>query len=306
MLIEELTHDELDRRLRERGVHLDTGAWTIHLRLRVPDLARDIAEMYGAYPVAEPETIADASLFMQRKRSWPFLNRARVNVCIDEQRDFDAVSGHAVYATFESALNWSIALSDVAPLLMHAAVLERDGSALLLPGPSGTGKSTLCAALACSGWRLFSDEVAIFRPDDLALAPNPRPVSLKNGAIDTIRRSFPSAHISRTIVGTAKGDIAYMRSPRAAIERSHEPALAGTIVQPIYHAGAATSVRRLASIEAFRLLTDNAVNYTSMLQLGFDAITRMVDRCRCYALVYSRLDEAMDTVAALHRGDQPN
>jgi len=305
VLIETLSESDLDRLLRDEGVHLDTGAWTVHLRLRVPGLPRHIAEMYGAYSIAEPNTIADASVSLEQKRSWPNFTRSHIKVQIDEQRNFDAVSTDVAYATFESALNWSMALSDVAPLLVHAAVLERNGRALLLPGPSGTGKSTLCAALACSGWRLFSDEVGVFRPDDLSLAPNPRPVSLKNDAIDTIRSRFPSAHIGPTIRGTPKGNIAYMRPPRDAIQHAREPAPAGTIMLPIYQARAATSARRLSFVDSFRLLTDNTVNYASMLQFGFDAMTRLVDRCHCYAFVYSELDEALDIIDGLHRRDGP-
>ena len=69
---------------------------------------------------------------------------------------------------------------------MHAAVFERDSSAVVLPGPSGVGKSTLCAALVARGWRLLSDEVAMIRPQDGLLQPYPRPISLKNESIEMI------------------------------------------------------------------------------------------------------------------------
>ena len=45
--------------------------------------------------------------------------------------------------------------------VIHAAVIERAGRALILSGPPGSGKSTLCAALVARGWRLLSDELAL-------------------------------------------------------------------------------------------------------------------------------------------------
>jgi len=50
-------------------------------------------------------------------------------------------------------------------LWLHAAAVERGGSALLLCGPSGQGKSTLGSALCERGWRLMSDDVAPVRMD---------------------------------------------------------------------------------------------------------------------------------------------
>ena len=117
-------------------------------------------------------------------------------------------------------LNWLVWTSTARYLLVHAAVLERQGQALVLPGPSGVGKSTLCAALVARGWRLLSDEVAMIRPRDGLLQPYPRPISLKNELIDMIARMVPDAHFSRRFDGTIKGTVAFMRAPR---KRLREP-----------------------------------------------------------------------------------
>lgn len=61
---------------------------------------------------------------------------------------------------------------------LHAAVLEHKGRAILLPGPSQRGKSTLALALRGLGCRVYSDEYA---PLDLEgrIVPFPRPLQIR-------------------------------------------------------------------------------------------------------------------------------
>ena len=68
----------------------------------------------------------------------------------------------------------------------------------------------------------------------------------------------------------------------------------------MFRAGAPASVRRMERAEGFRWLTDNAVNYASMLQHGFDTLAAFVERSGLYALTYSDLDEAIATIDELH------
>ena len=62
----------------------------------------------------------------------------------------------------EWGLNWVISSHAHDCLVLHAAVVERDGQALVLAADPGSGKSTLCAALVhrvggCSrmNWRWY-------------------------------------------------------------------------------------------------------------------------------------------------------
>ena len=46
-------------------------------------------------------------------------------------------------------------------LIIHAAVVEKNGLAAILPAPPGSGKGTLTAGSVLSGWRLLSDELTL-------------------------------------------------------------------------------------------------------------------------------------------------
>jgi hypothetical protein len=299
LLIGELPRDCLRRRLKSEGMHLVTGAFTFHLRIELPRLIDDIGEMYERYPIEDPPGIADARL---RVAAPSLLHRAlgsHAQVWIDGEKPFRAVPAARAYTAFESSLNYSIASIDLAMLLLHAAVLERDGRGLIMPSPSGSGKSTLCAALACRGWRLFSDETALISCEDGRLRPNPRPVSLKNASIGVIADFAPQAHIGAVHHGTPKGDVAYMRAPADAVTRLLETAEPALVVAPVYQAGAATGLRAMEKVEGFRLLADNAVNYSSLLRAGFDTLATTVDRCDFYEITYSDLDGAVERIGAL-------
>jgi hypothetical protein len=75
-------------------------------------------------------------------------------------------------------------LADYTPI--HAGVVEVDGRAVLLPGGSGTGKTTLVAALVARGARYLSDEYALIDDRGWVHAyPRPLPPSVAGRSSST-------------------------------------------------------------------------------------------------------------------------
>ncbi len=300
MIVSDLAPADLARRLRRDGIHLYTGAFTTHLQIDIESLAGEFAQMYADYPLDEPAGIDDFQVRVGPPSLWRRYLRPQVAHWVDNEQIIEPLPLDQAFPCLESGLNMAVAYLDVAPLVVHSAVLERDGRALVMPAPSGSGKSTLCAALAWRGWRLLSDEMAVFCFETGRLLPNPRPVSLKNRSVDVVRTFAPQARFSRSYLGTNRGDIAYMQAPPDAVARSHESAGPGLLVAPVFRANAPLSVREMDRIEAFRWLTDNSINYSSMLQHGFDTIGNFIEASGLYALTYSNLDEAIDCIDQLH------
>jgi len=89
------------------------------------------------------------------------------------------------------------------------------------------------------------------------------------------------------------------------VARAHEAAGPGLVVAPVFRQGARTSVRALDRTEGFRWLIDNSVNYSSMLQTGFDLLTGFIEQCELYSITYSNLDEAIEEIDRLHRALPP-
>jgi hypothetical protein len=69
---------------------------------------------------------------------------------------------------------------------LHAAVIEVEGEALLIAGPSGAGKTTLAAAFVGAGHRLLSEDLAcVRRGERLEVVPGPAMLRLRT---DVARR----------------------------------------------------------------------------------------------------------------------
>ena len=163
---------------------------------------------------------------------------------------------------------------------------------MILPAPPGSGKSTLCAGLAFSGWRLLSDELTLIEPNTGAVVPVPRPISLKNASIDVLRAFAPGATIGPAVHETIKGSVAHVKPPVEGVLRAKETAKPRWVVLPRYAAGAEAHLEPLSKGAAFMQLVDNSFNYNVHGRQGFDALASLIEGCECYEFSYSRLGDA--------------
>lgn len=157
----------------------------------------------------------------------------------------------------------------------HAGVVCVDGSLVMLPGPSGRGKSTLTAALVAAGAAYLSDELALLDPDRMLVVPHPKPLSLAGGTPGVKDLVDP-----RTLgaVGTA--------APVAAV------------VAPTYVTGAATALEPVDPRGAVDLLLANSFDFAPAGEAGFRALVEVAATVPVWRLQVCDLDEA---VAAVRR-----
>lgn len=289
----QLSGRELSRRLKGDGVVLRTGPFSFRLQSPLPGIAAGLACLYDHMPLADDSGFCDYTVAIRPGagvRRW-----VRRQACFefDGQRVFEPLPEPHAHALMEWAMNWCISAHAHQFLILHAAVLERGGAALVMPAPPGSGKSTLCAALALSGWRLLSDELALVEPASGRIWPLCRPVSLKNRSIDVIRALAPDAVFGRVAEGTAKGSVAHLRVNGADVARMDEPAGAGWVVFPRYQAGSATVLRPRARAGTVVELARNAFNMPVLADQGFHALADLVAASQCHDFQYSQLPEAI-------------
>lgn len=299
MTVGAMPRAELTRLLAE-GLYLRTGPFVTCVRSSVSLIVDGIARLYCDYPIAT-DGYADFHLTLRRPRS---LRRwFRPQVCAD----FDGVShflpmplAHA-FPMFEWMMNWCISSRAHRYLIIHAAVLERNGHAVIMPAPPGSGKSTLCAILVDAGWRLLSDELALVDLETGMLSPAPRPISLKNQSIEVVRQRVPAAIMSPPVHDTIKGTVAHWKAPADSVARAGEPALPAWVIYPRYEAGAALALERLPKARSMIALAENAFNDSLLGAAGFEALGALIERCDSYRFTYSVIDEAVAAFEQLLR-----
>jgi HprK-related kinase A len=291
--VSSLSRAELGRRLRGPGIYLQTGAFVTLLRSPIGHVADGIALLYADYPLLSDPEFADFYVNMGQAGGLRRLVGRQVRFDHDGHAPFKPLPQDQAFPMFEWAMNWCVSSRAHDYLIIHAAVVERNGCAAILPAPPGSGKSTLCAALVHRGWRLLSDELTLVRISDGRIVPLPRPVSLKNASIDVIRNYLPQAVFSRAVADTNKGTVAHVKAPVDSVARAAETARAAWIIFPQYEAGAAPMLEPIAQGRAFMQVAENCFNYSLLARDGFDALGRLIDGSRSYHFRYSQLDDAM-------------
>lgn len=276
------------------AVDLRIGPFLVRLGSALDDFSRWVSLHYEGQSLQSPAAFADFHIQVSPPVGHRRWFRPQVRVFVDGQSPFKPLPRSHAYALFEWGLNYAIAQHAHHFLMLHAAVVERDGGAIIMPGQPGSGKSTLCAALLAEGWRLLSDEFALLSPEDGLLTPLPRPVNIKNAAIDLIRRRLPDALIGPVARDTAKGTVAHLKAPLDSVRRADERARPAWLVFPEYDAGAGeTRLTPLSKGRSLMAAAESSFNYDVLGVKGFETVAELVDRCDCYTLTYQDLDEAL-------------
>jgi hypothetical protein len=69
---------------------------------------------------------------------------------------------------------------------LHAGTVAGARGAIVLPGASHSGKTTITTALAASGHRFVADEVSRLDPDQLTITPYGKPVALRSASVELL------------------------------------------------------------------------------------------------------------------------
>ncbi len=303
MKVRDLSPDGLRDRLADGALVLPIGSFRIAITTRLPDVAEAIGCLYADYPLLPSGEFVDFPVAVAAPGGVRRWLRPQVQFLFDGLAPFRPLPRAQAYPALEWGLNWCLAQHTARYLVLHAAVIERDGQAVILPGPPGSGKSTLCAGLVERGWRLLSDELTLLRMDDGRIDPVPRPVSLKNESIEVVRRFSPEAVIGPACADTLKGTVAHLKPRREAIDRMAEPAEAAHVVVPVYAAGQPARFRPRSRAHTLLHLIDNAFNFNLHGVAGFERACALIDAVSCQEFHYGRLEDALVAFDRLCQGE---
>lgn len=281
------------------GIRLDVGPFAFRLRSKQKEFLNIFRSLYLDFPVLSADALVDFYIDLNPPANFRRWVRPQVIINLDGEQPFQPFAASHAMPLFEWGLNWCIYRQGQQNLMLHAAVLERGGKALILPAIPGSGKSTLCAALAQRGWRLLSDEFCMIRPGDGQILPIPRPTPLKNESIAVIKAFASQAFIGPLFPNTRKGTIAHLRASTESVANMKITAAPAWIIFPRYQTDSTLKLDLLKKTYAFLKLATNSFNYQLQGEIGFNLIRDMIEDCDCFSLTFSDLNEAITQIDRL-------
>jgi hypothetical protein len=194
-------------------------------------------------------------------------------VYADARRLVRTTERHEALAVLENHLTQAVAEMAPQRLFIHAGVVGWNGKAIVVPGPSHAGKSTLVAALLAAGATYYSDEYAVLDPQG-RVHPFPRPLQLRD-AREVATRVEPEELGSR---------------------RGVQPLPVGLVAVARYDAGARWRPARLTPGRTLLELLSNTIVARSQPEATMAMLRSMVSRAPSFK---GRRGEAKETAAWL-------
>ena len=154
----------------------------------------------------------------------------------------------------DAQVRLTIALEAPDAVFIHAGVVAKGNLAIIFPGQSFSGKTTLVAAMVRHGLTYYSDEYAVLDGSG-AVHPYARPLSIRG--TDRRQTEVPVESLGGTV--------------------GKDPLKVGAVIVTSYRAGAEWQPKRLSRGEGAMALLANAVAARQRPAEVMGAITRAVD-----------------------------
>jgi hypothetical protein len=172
---------------------------------------------------------------------------------------------------------------------LHASACAWRGKAVVMAGPTESGKSTLAAGLALAGLCYLTDEVVEIDPVDLTVAPYPKPPSIDPGAwpvLEALRPQVPPPlegvafsqwHVDPALLTGGVADRAF---PVHLLLRCRWRSGAPTVLRPMSRAALVLDL----ALDMFRP--------RDRLAWQIQVLGRLAEQAMVYELSYDDLDDA--------------
>jgi hypothetical protein len=153
----------------------------------------------------------------------------------------------AALAALDSAVRSVVALNAPERVFVHAGVVGHEGLAIVLPGATWSGKTTLVAALLRAGATYFSDEFAVLDREG-RVHPYPKPLSVRSPGTSS-QVEVPAEQLGPVASGPAEVAVIALTAYRG-LETNLRPGTAGGGALALIGHAVAARTRPAAVLEA--------------------------------------------------------
>lgn len=183
-------------------------------------------------------------------------------------------------------------------LALHAAALSRNGKGILLPGRSGSGKTSLSTWLASRGFNYLTDEFVFIESNTNTMQAFARPANVKVRGMESALQHFfdMDKHEDRTLTGK---HVAMIPSRLINPDNKRENPTVDLILFPMFREDSDFRLEELSKAQAGLALMESLVNARNLNGHGFSEATRLVRDATSYRLVYggfAQLGEEFDRI----------
>lgn len=297
--VSDLPPQALKKRLTEIGLTIPCGPFNVRIKSELPHVCQGLVKLYADFPLLTEEDFIDFEVNVRSTSRLRRIFRPQVRLECDGYTPFKPLPMSQAFAMLEWGLNWVLSSHAHDFLVIHAAVVEREGSALILAADPGSGKSTLCAALVNAGWRLLSDELALIELASGSIFPIARPISLKNRSIEIVRNLGKDIVIGDICRDTAKGDVAHVKPPSNSVQALGATAKPHLIIFPRYSATLAPQTSEVGKAHSLAELTRHAFNAPILGRQSFETLATLVESTNTFRVTYSSFSQCLPEIDRL-------
>jgi hypothetical protein len=183
---------------------------------------------------------------------------------------------------------------------VHGGAVTRGDECIIMPASTGSGKSTLTAALLANGYGYSTDDVALLEGEPMRVRGIPTCIGLKTGSWKVLGRAFPEIERLPVHLRADGQEVRYLRPPASALASSQEPFRVRAIVFPSYARGADAHLKPIGAAEALTRLTQ--AGYDLPGRLDDEVVDRLVvwiSAIPCFELGYGSLTEAITQISTV-------
>jgi len=240
---------KLDRLGWAAGVAFTSFGLSIGVRVNTPDVPADVLACLPPDWVRQDSPVVDYLLSLRLGGVRPRPGVREFHLLYSELRPSTRTTDRDVALTIlETEIQLHIARQAQNRVFVHAGAVGWRGRAIVLPGKSHAGKSTLVKALLEAGATYYSDEFAVFDAQG-NVHPYPRRLSLRRpGGMDRVPAESLGA------------------------ETGKDALRVGMIVRTEYRPGAEWQPQRLSSGKTLMELASHAMPEVTQTAAGQDAL----------------------------------
>jgi hypothetical protein len=265
------------------------------VRLRYPPSLRDVVDTaFG--PLRSEAARARHEVVVTED------GEGRFSIARDHHAPIPNLSRSEIPAFLMEQVIWCLTAGMTGMLALHAGAVALNGKAILIPGRTGVGKSSLIAWFVANGFDYLSDEIVVLVEPPAEIVGLSRAIVSKEGASERIAQMAAFQNVASVSLG---GRTIAWAAPSIAKSARR----CGLIVFPRYVPSIEPRLSWATPAQAGLGLIECNVNARNLSGDGFADVTALARTVPAVVLAYgdfSQLDGALDVLSRFLLDDMPD